>query len=316
MMECGICGSQNEHTSYKVKENMFGLGEVFTYFQCGECGCLQITNPPEDMDKYYPKGYYSYGVPATKRDMIAGVKSIRDRLVVQGWLGQSTFVTNLVRPSLRAVAHLRLPKTSRIIDVGCGAGDLLKSLNHMGFKHLRGVDPYIEEDINYGDGFRVNRSSIEDIEGKWDVVMFHHSFEHIWEQEKTLKSVSALLDEGGACVIRVPTVSSYVWHHYKENWVQIDAPRHFYLHSVESMRVLAANSGFQVKSISYDSTAFQFWGSDLYTKGIALVSPDRSGLETRDACFSRDEITTFDVKAKQLNAADDGDQAVFVLRKM
>jgi len=37
---------------------------------------------------------------------------------------------------------------------------------------------------------------------------------------------------GGWCVIRIPTVSSFAWEHYREQWVQLDAPRHFFLHKV------------------------------------------------------------------------------------
>ncbi len=315
-MECQICGSQKNLTSYDIREKMFGLNEDFHYFQCQACDCLQIAESPSDMIKYYPEGYYSYEAPPFHKSLLARVKAIRDRVILMGSLGQRHYLTGHVRPPLRAIAHVGLTKTSRIIDVGCGAGSLLSSLYEMGVKNILGVDPYMASDIDQGNKFKIAICSLADVQGEWDVVMFHHSFEHIVEQHKTLEIAAELLVKGGMCIIRVPTVSSYAWHHYRENWVQIDAPRHFYLHSIKSMRILAEKSGLSVESVYHDSTAFQFWGSELYAKGIALVKPGQSGLATRDVYFSRKEIKVFEKKAKQLNATGDGDQAAFFLRKV
>ncbi len=38
---------------------------------------------------------------------------------------------------------------SRILDVGCGTGVLLYSLSNLGFRHLLGVDKFIDRDIQY-----------------------------------------------------------------------------------------------------------------------------------------------------------------------
>lgn len=57
--------------------------------------------------------------------------------------------------------------------------------------------------------------------------MFHHSFEHIADPFETLCSVRRLLSSG-TCLIRIPIVDSWAWENYGVNWIQIDAPRHFF----------------------------------------------------------------------------------------
>ena len=39
---------------------MYGLPETFKYFQCGQCGCLQIARAPDDLVRYYGDQYYSF----------------------------------------------------------------------------------------------------------------------------------------------------------------------------------------------------------------------------------------------------------------
>jgi hypothetical protein len=61
----------------------------------------------------------------------------------------------------------------------------------------------------------------------------------------------------------------------------------------------------------YDSVSDQFWGSELYRRGIDLVS----GAANRKQHFSRAELCRFRVRARELNQERQGDQAVFYLTK-
>ena len=144
--------------------------------------------------------------------------------------------------------------------------------------------------------------------------MFHHSFEHIPDPTETLWSVSRLLTKKGICLIIVPTVSSYAWEHYRENWIQLDAPRHFFLHSIKSITLLAKKVNLNLEEIVYNSTDFQFWGSEQYLKNIPLKDPRSYGVDPSNSIFSNTEITVFKQKAKKLNLKNQGDACAFFLR--
>jgi SAM-dependent methyltransferase len=145
------------------------------------------------------------------------------------------------------------------------------------------------------------------VEGTFDLIMFHHSLEHISDQQETLRSAARRLHHSGHVLVRIPVVTSHAWQHYRENWVQLDAPRHLFLHSVRSLQLLAAGAGLEIADVRYDSTEFQFVGSERYARGISVNAPAHQ--------CSRSELQRFRRLAEKLNARGEGDQAAFYLKK-
>ncbi len=131
--------------------------------------------------------------------------------------------------------------------------------------------------------------------------MFHHSFEHIQDPLKTLKYVSKLLSGEGTCLLRTPTTSSYAWNYFKTDWVHLDAPRHFFIQSIDSIKILATNAGLNIKDIIYDSTEVQFWGSEQYMCDIPLESEKSYHKNPSKSIFSASEIKTLRQKSIELN---------------
>lgn len=316
VMECKICGNEKENELYEAREMMFGYRDVFQYVQCSQCHCLQITNVPQNISKYYPDNYYSYQARPNRNRIEKFLIRLRNiyALCGRGFIGRLLYIKHPIQ-GLRSLSLSAVGKDTSILDVGCGAGGLLCSLHELGFKNLLGVDPFNAQDIEYANGLRILRREIHGIRDKWDIVMFHHSFEHIPDPCKTLQTVSGLLAPDGHCLIRIPISSSYAWKHYEVNWVQLDAPRHCYLHSVESMQILANQAKLDLYNVAYDSTSFQFWGSEQYINNIPLRDCHSYAENPGKSMFSREDICAFDKRAKELNEKEQGDQAVFYLRK-
>lgn len=316
-MQCRICGTDSAHPVYQVKEMMLGIRDEHEYFQCQHCHCLQIAHIPDNLPEYYPsENYYSYSAPDTANPVKKALVGLRD---VYATTGQSLpgRLLNLLMPNdkLSTLRPLNVDKHARILDVGCGAGILLNSLRNIGFENILGIDPFNEQDIEYPNGLRIEKRDIFSEQGQWDVIMFHHSFEHLPEQQKTLQKVWQQLKPGGTALLRVPTVSSFAWQHYGVNWSQLDAPRHLFLHSVDSIRQLAEQTQFTVEDVVYDSNAFQFWGSEQYERDIPLRSEKSWAESPENSPFTRQEIKAFAKRSRELNAVNQGDQAAFYLRK-
>ncbi|MBI4380999.1 MAG: class I SAM-dependent methyltransferase [candidate division NC10 bacterium] len=316
-MPCRICGSVGNHRTYEAREMMIGLRDPFRYFLCAACGCLQIAEIPGSMAQYYPSAYYSFvHEPSADGRLMKWARRQRARYAVynEGLIGKLIY-EKAPNPALRSLWGLRITTDSSILDVGCGSGSVLYALQQIGFKNLLGIDPYIEGPTDHENGAPVLKRTIHDLTGQWDIIMFHHSFEHLVDPLATLRAASKLLSEEGLCIVRTPIVSSYAWKRYGVHWVQLDAPRHFFLHSLDSIALLSEQAGLIVENIVFDSTAMQFWGSEQYLRDIPLFSERSYVVNPSKAIFSRGEIDAYAKGARQLNLEQQGDQAAFYLRK-
>ena len=299
---------------------MYGLRDEFTYFQCSKCQCLQIAELPTDMSPYYQQDYYSLSQsPETLYSNVFEIwaRRNRDRYAVlkQGGFGRLINMLHPAESDMACLSRANLNFKSRIVDVGCGTGFLLYFLKEAGFENVLGVEPHIESDMNYPNGLTIRKAWVNDVNEEQDLFMFHHSFEHLPNPIETLETVYRLLPSGGMCIIRIPLVSSEAWEKYGTDWVQLDAPRHFFLYSLDSLKILAEKTKFKLKDIIYDSDEFQFWGSQQYLKGIPLKAENSYGRSPANSIFSQQEIQNFKAMAHELNFSSRGDQAAVYLVK-
>ena len=178
-----------------------------------------------------------------------------------------------------------------------------------------GVDPFIKESLFYQNGVTVLKKDIFELEGQFDLIMCHHSFEHMSQPLKVLKKIHKLLKRDKFVLIRIPVAACFAWRHYGVNWAALDAPRHLFLHTVESIELLSKQAGFKVTDIEFDSTENQFLRSELYLKGIPLKDKVRYLKDPQNSIFSQKQIEEYRAKAIELNNKMQGDQACFFLRR-
>ena len=316
MNRCGVCHHSDNHPVYTVREMMFGSRDEFEYFECLACGCLQIAEVPQHLSSYYPAGYYSYAASRPNP-----IKRYFKRVRARSGLGYPSLLGNwLTRrfgtPMIASWArYAGIGFNDAILDVGSGAGQHLLDMADAGFTNLTGIDPFIDEDIFYPNGPTIYKKELKDLDETYAFVMLHHAFEHMPHPEEALFQIHRVLAPGRIALIRIPVAGTYAWKTYTTDWVQLDAPRHLFLHTVKSMQVLAEKTGFEVQDVIFDSNALQFWGSEQYQQDIPYRS-DRSYRENPDqAVFSIHDIQRFEKRSQQLNEQNDGDQACFYLKR-
>lgn len=308
---CRICGNTDNNQPLQIKEMNLGLLDEFKYFECALCKCVQIDEIPENLNQYYPSNYYSYSFPSKNSGIFLKyfIQLVKKKLVNyhSGQFNLIGFISSLfIENPFPWLIQEMSDFNASFLDVGTGAGRLLFSLHRSGFRNLTGIDPYIEKDLIYDNGIKIYKKDVFQLEGKFDVIMLHHSFEHINFQLETLEKLKLLLNEKGLILIRIPLTGGYAWRKYREFWAQLDAPRHLYIHSIQSVQLLCKKAGFKIEKINYDSTIFQFTGSEKYLRGISLIS--------EQSPFSKKQIRYFQTETGRLNKINDGDSACFYIR--
>lgn len=310
MSRCKICGNNADNKKYVIKERQFGMLDAFDYFKCSACGCLQIKSFPKDIGEYYPKNYYSFNLNPEK-------KYKKKYFFIDNWVlnkrcelffkyfFRKTFKR---RTALFQGAQKELQKDWKILDIGCGEGLLLYALSKQGYSNCLGIDPFIRKNITFKNGLKILKKDIFELDesDKFDFIMMHHSLEHMDKQEKTLTKARKLLKKNGRLLIRIPVCSSEAWKKYKENWVQADAPRHFFLHTDKSLNLIAKKSGLTLDKTVYDSNEFQFIGSEMYSRNLSLQDKMPKDLKRK--------LSYFFNKSKKLNDQKKGDQACFYFK--
>ena len=324
-MKCRICGS-TEGERHIVQERMFGTGEEFLYLECAQCGCLQLENPPSDLSPYYPSDrYYSFqgrpDAPPVGNPFRRWIKRTRDAGVL---FERGGIAARLARrrpnPGIADVKSWLAPTAVRsfdspILDVGCGGGGLLFRLRDLGFRSLTGIDPYCSEEID-SPHLRIFRGPLEQlVEGKFDLVMFHHSFEHVPNPREVLQSARSVLTDRGVCLIRLPIASRGPWRIYGTDWAELDAPRHFFLHTEFSMSRLAHDAGLYLAHIDYEPEPFSYGASEMYRRGISLYSKDQGRMLSWQEAFSPEEIARFEEMARTYNVPGWAGRAAFYLTR-
>ena len=324
---CPVCASGQATTRLTIDENMFGVPERFDYLTCADCDSLFIAEVPADLAPYYDtSAYYSFDDdPAATmgrqgvRQVVARVASsilLSDRskaLSAAAALGPRPLRTLV--SILGSVRRAGLPRgrDTRILDVGAGSGTLIYALDLAGMRHVTGIDPFAGDDRRIGERSRLLRRDLAEVDAEFDLVMFHHSLEHVPDPGEALVQARRLLSPEGRVLVRMPTVASEAYDRYGTAWIGCDAPRHLTIPSREGMRRLCARSGYDIRSVVDDSNESQFWASEQYRAGVPLVADRSHFVDPRRSPFTRRQLRRWQREATRLNAANRGDQAAWVL---
>lgn len=317
---CRICGNTENNRSFVLKEMMLGLRDTFDYFQCATCDTVQILTFPQGMEKYYPARYYSL---ASRTGADAGplhrfAHALEFRAIIRpsyystGRWSDLLTALDLKSQSVECVGKAKPGKNVRILDVGCGSGGLLRTLADLGFVHLFGVDPFLRGDVRE-DRVVLQKKDIVDLDPSalFELIILHHSLEHVRDPISTLRSVRDHLTEDGTAIVAMPIVNT-AFREYGVNWYQLDPPRHFHLFSVRGFKMAVGKSGLHLSGLYFNSTAAQFMMSERFARDLPFSVPRlpylRPGLFTLREARQRS-------RAHALNESAEGDQAVFYLRR-
>lgn len=148
---------------------------------------------------------------------------------------------------------------ARILDFGCGYGQLILTLRKIGFKNIEGAD-INSVVIQYLGGLNIDvhdlandREFYDSHEGSYDFVIMSHVLEHFPKNEiiEQLKRIRKLIKAGGALIVMVPNAQSNTGCY----WAYEDFT-HELLFTAGSLQYVLKSAGFSnISFIDPDCTA-------------------------------------------------------------
>jgi SAM-dependent methyltransferase len=311
MRECPVCeGDRFEAALIAFDRTVAREGE-FHYQRCATCRLLSQTPLPreDELPGFYPDSYRPHvplpvarEVGVRRRDgrpwNRAALRALRtDRPRSRSRLEQAALwvLGRLVAPDIV------LPRgDNRLLDVGCGSGDLLARHRALGWA-VRGIEPNGRAVAACrAAGLEVEQADLLDAQlpdAYFDAVVFRHVVEHVHDPAAALARARQLLRPDGLLVVVTPNTAGIGLRAYGTCWYALDAPRHLHLFDARNLRRLAERVGLRAESLSVAGSTRVLARSRCYARVQGRRLPQEAG--ARRAVIAR-------------AAADDGtDDAVF-----
>lgn len=319
--KCRICGFSDSFDTYIAKDYFTGSKNKYNYILCPKCNSLSLTNIPDNLEKLY-ENYYSFMSPK---------KVEKYRLMLYKYILNysnllSNFFCKILKQQddlpLKSLAKCNINKETHILDVGCGSGALLTMLYDIGYKNCIGIDQFLKKDIQYSSGLKILKKDFFSLSGQFDVIMFHHVFEHFSNPKDALIHINKLLSKNGVCIIRMPDIDSFSFFKYKQNWFSIHAPFHISLPSKIGMKELTKNTGLEINNIFGEQLIeffFYSMGHELsvsdYEKYGNRTFIEKYGINKIPPLHIKNEIKDAKQRLKQVKKYNLCDWVVYYLKK-
>ena len=162
---CKICFQTGDYKKYTVKEMLQGTRDEFVYFQCDNCGCLQILDVADNLSYYYNTNYYSYK-PIKYMELMVRSSWTSYCLKGRNIIGLVTYLLKGKSPLAEIIKNSDIKFDNSVLDVGCGSGIYLHQLKYLGYKNLMGIDPYIEQSSYNTKELSIVKKSIYELDGR------------------------------------------------------------------------------------------------------------------------------------------------------
>jgi SAM-dependent methyltransferase len=264
---CNLCSSTNSAFLFEARDRLHGIGDIFTYVRCEECG-LVYMNPqvvPEDIEELYPVDY----APHLKTGKGTGfrVSSSQSQIMKTPIIGH--FLKHMMNVKIVNSVYRRLKPESRILDIGCGTGAFLNSVRTDTGCEVCGIDiseTAVKQAKNSFD-LDIFKGTITEHpfpEAHFDVITAWWYLEHIPDPHTTMANISSLLKHSGYCIIGIPNFDSFFAKHFRDKWYHLDCPRHLCIWTPRAITRLLENHGLAVTRTIYDKTPWGLLGSLQY----------------------------------------------------
>jgi 2-polyprenyl-3-methyl-5-hydroxy-6-metoxy-1,4-benzoquinol methylase len=239
---CPCCNSNASRVVLKECEDLLhGTGGRWSLIECRNCGLIRTDPMPADdqIAALYPSAYGPHH-RGKKLTGVRGVGAILRRIAI------SPYQLRFGAPGIACHPF----GAGRFLDVGCGAGTLLRKMVDAGWvgTGLDISDSALAEARASVPEASFFAGTVESaaLTGPYELITMQHVLEHVPRPMDCLRRCFDLLSPGGILLIALPNFQSAEARLLGRHWVGLDVPRHL-LHFREPVIMnLLQSCGYEV----------------------------------------------------------------------
>lgn len=270
---CDLCRSNDSEVILKQRDLLLNVTEdEFSIVRCRGCGLIYLNPRPgrELLGSFYPAVYYPPVSSGRRPAIHRHAKNVSGRLkrwVLEDYYGYPSTSGAAWWRTLRKIllwpdktwrelkGRYPLPwrGQGKLLDIGCGAGGNLKTLQDQGWEphgiEISEIAAAHASELTQG---HIHTGTVESAPfppGSFDAVLMSHSLEHLPSPLEALRRIHRLLKDDGLLVISVPNVHSWEFKFFGRWWFPLDPPRHLYHFDRNSLTGALARAGFSTQLV-------------------------------------------------------------------
>ncbi|MFA5074273.1 MAG: radical SAM protein [Nitrospirota bacterium] len=299
LVSCIVCGMVSVYPmpyQNEEEERQHYEGDVFEYMK-------KVTEPVNRPQKISPAQTTLRNI----KKIVTGINKQLSHGLSSAWIQKNLATFGCFK--------------GRILDVGCGTGNLLYEMREKGTWQGYGleVSPVYTEHIKKQSGINIMQGTLAEAHYPsdfFDVITMIHVMEHIPSPMDTLQETIRILKKNGLAVIAVPNIKSLVARITREQWDWVAPETHLHYFSPQTLEIALKQAGFETLLVTTRS------GNPEHVKNILLRFFMRQGISA-DNFIIKGFLAGVRMAARGidlvigplLNRLNLGEQAIVIARK-
>ena len=266
---CPLCGAAGRPRYGGLRDRLFAAPGVWGVRECGDGACGLLWLDPAPIPEDLGKAYLSYFThedrpPRPPTGLRRLAQAAREGYLSSRWGGPPAGAARRalgllvpLHPGWKAemghrAMHLPARPGGRLLEVGCGTGDLLAGARDLGWT-VTGVDfDAAAVAVARRRGLSVREGDLAAqgfADGSFDAVTMFHLIEHVPDPRALLAECRRVLAPGGRLVVATPNPRSRCHRRFGVSWMGLDPPRHLHLFPPGTLRREAERAGFRAEEV-------------------------------------------------------------------
>ena len=240
-IDCAVCGSAAQRPAWTVRDTLLEFPGEHRIVRCPDCGTLRMTpRPPfEERRKAFSDLYPLF-------DWALGRKHAEADSRIARFHEQIAQITRRHRPG-------------KLLDVGCGDGYFMLGMKRRGWE-VKGIElhekvaAYASDELDLD----VIGGAEDEVDwgGSYDCITLMGVIEDVDDPNACLMRCREHLAEDGLLMVQTHNIASLEARWFGADWFNIEAPRHVWHFTPQSLKRLLENNGFSERDLLHYGAAY------------------------------------------------------------